>query len=197
MIKKLFSSFALLGAISFAASAQPSRIEEATTLIPEPEPAAEVVVIDVPEVICNGCSYNEQQTLEFFHDTGVTDKYALAMIMGSIKQESRFQPAVCEGGFITSWQGCTRGGFGLIQFTSSHRYYGLGNYAQRTGQAPEDLNTQLEYMVTEREWHMASSIFKREGLPMGSYDYAGKIWLGYGIKGNRLYYAWEYVNKIA
>ena len=193
MIKSFLASLAVFSTLT---TPQPSRIEKATTLIPiQPEPVVEQV-IDIPEVVCNGCSNAEQQTLEFFHDAGVTDKYALAMIMGSIKQESRFQPAVCEGGFITSWQGCTRGGFGLIQFTSSHRYYGLGNYAARTGQPPEALATQLEYIITEREWHSASVIFKREGLPMGSYDYAGKIWLGYGIKGNRLYYAWQYVNKI-
>ena len=197
MLKKFLMSIAVGLSVCLAAVAEPSsRIDKATTLIPpKPEPVKEVV--EEPEVKCSSCTAVETETLEFFHETGVTDKYALAMIMGSIKQESRFQPAVCEGGFITSWQGCTRGGFGLIQFTSSHRYYGLGSYARRTGQAPEHLQTQLEYIITEREWHSASVIFKREGLPMGLYDYAGRIWLGYGIKGNRLYYAWQYVNKIA
>ena len=129
--------------------------------------------------------------------TGVKDKNALGMIMGSIKQESRFLPAVCEGGFITTWQGCTRGGFGLIQFTSAHRYYGLGDYAASTGQNPESLTTQLEYILTEKEWQQASTIFKKMGLPMASYDRAGYIWLGYGIKGNRLYYAFDYARRIA
>ena len=200
MIKKLFTALSLSGAICLAAVAEPSRIEKATTLMPEPEPEAVAVeepAVVVPDITCNGCTAAEQETLEFFFEEGITDKHALAMIMGSIKQESRFQPSVCEGGFITSWQGCTRGGFGLIQFTSNHRYYGLGNYAARTGQAPEDLKTQLEYIVTESEWKSASTIFMREGLPMYSYDRAGRIWLGYGIKGNRLFYAWQYVDKIA
>ena len=198
MIKKIISALTLSGAICLAAVAEPSRIEKATTLSPkiDIEPI-ELPVVQVPQITCEGCSFAEQETLEFFYETGVKDKHALAMIMGSIKQESRFQPSVCEGGFITTWRGCTRGGFGLIQFTSNHRYYGLGNYAARTGQAPEALKTQLEYIVTEREWVKASSIFKQEGLPMNSYDYAGRIWLGYGIKGNRLYYAWQYVDKIA
>jgi len=202
MTKKLLSVLTLLCAVSVAAVAKPSRIEEATTLIPpqppvvvelEPEPEPE----PEPEVTCIGCTPVEKQTLEFIHDKGVTDKYALAMIMGSIKQESRFKPNVCEGGFITSWRGCTRGGYGLIQFTSAHRYYGLGNYARRTGQRPEAAKTQLEYIVTEREWQAAERIFRKPGLPMNSYDYAGKIWLGYGIKGNRLLYAWQYVSRIS
>jgi len=196
MIKQLFSALSLTFAISLAAVAEPSRIEKTTTLI-EPEPIAEVSEPDAePVITCTGCSPAEKQTLQFFHDKGIKDKYALAMIMGSIKQESRFQPAVCEGGFITSWHGCTRGGYGLIQFTSAHRYYGLGRYARLTGQAPEAAKTQLEYIVTEREWEAAEPIFKKTGLPMNSYDYAGKIWLGYGIKGARLMYAWQYVTII-
>ena len=199
MIKRIFTALALPSAIGLAAVAEPSRIEQATTLLPKPETevvAVEDPAIKLPEITCNGCTQAEQETLEFFYAEGIKDKHALAMIMGSIKQESRFQPSVCEGGFITSWQGCTRGGYGLIQFTSYHRYYGLGNYAARTGQAPEQLKTQLEYIVTEREWKSASTIFMREGLPMYSYDRAGRIWLGYGIKGNRLLYAWQYVDKI-
>jgi len=202
MIKQLLTALPLTFAISLAAMAEPSRIEKATTLIEpepvvEPEPVAEVPEPPAePEITCAGCSPAEKQALEFFHDNGIKDKYALAMIMGSIKQESRFQPSVCEGGYITSWQGCTRGGYGLIQFTSAHRYYGLGRYARLTGQAPEAAKTQLEYIVTEREWEAAEPIFKKPGLPMHSYDYAGKIWLGYGIKGARLTYAWQYVTII-
>jgi len=197
MIKQFFTVLPLIFAISFAAIAEPSRIEKATALI-EPEPAAEMHEIPAePAITCEGCSPAEKQTLKFFYDKGVKDKYALAMIMGSIKQESRFKPTVCEGGYITSWRGCTRGGYGLIQFTSAHRYYGLGRYARLTGQAPEATKTQLEYIVTEREWEAAEAVFKRPGLPMQAYDRAGKIWLGYGIKGRRLTYAWQYLSIIS
>jgi len=198
MIKKILPTLAMIFAVSIAAVAQPSRIEKATTLEPEPEPAVVVKEEPKPKLItCNGCTDTENKTLQFFHLTGVKDKNALGMIMGSIKQESRFLPAVCEGGFITTWEGCTRGGFGLIQFTSSHRYYGLGRYAASTGQHPESLNTQLEYILTEKEWKQASKIFKQMNLPMSRYDWAGYIWLGYGIKGNRLYYAFDYARRIA
>ena len=94
---------------------------------------AEETIVQIPRITCERCSFAEQETLEFFYDNGVKDKHALAMIMG-LSSKSRFQPSVCEGGFITSWRGRTCGGFGLIQFTSNHRYYGLGNYAARTGQ---------------------------------------------------------------
>ena len=200
MFNKLLSTLALLCAVSVAAVAKPSRIEQATTLTAPKPPVAkkpEVVKKPKPQITCIGCTTEETKTLKFFFKEGVTDVYALAMIMGSIKQESRFKPDVCEGGFITSWSGCTRGGFGLIQFTSAHRYYGLGHYARSTGQRPESMQTQLEYIITEPEWQAAERIFKKPGLPMHSYDYAGKIWLGYGIKGNRLRYAWQYVTIIS
>ena len=191
-----------LAAISLAVVNSGDRLNKALTSIkpkaPEPAPVEQIIKVEPkPAVSCSGCTPNENKTLNFFHSKGVTDHYALAMIMGSIKQESNFKPSVCEGGYITSWAGCTRGGYGLIQFTSSHRYYGLGSYARRIGQAPEDLDTQLKYIVTEKEWLTASSIFKKDGLGMPSYDYAGKIWLGYGIKGNRLNYAWQYVSRIS
>ena len=199
MFKQLLSGVSIALALGTAvSSAAPlSRIEEATTLTPKPK--VEKVKKEEPKptfLSCINCTAAELQTLRFFHKIGVEDKQALAMIMGSIKQESRFLPSVCEGGHITSWAGCTRGGFGLIQFTSAHRYYGLGNYAARTGQRPESMKTQLEYIVTEREWKQAERIFKQAGLSMHRYDYAGKVWLGYGIKGNRLYYAYDYAKRI-
>lgn len=201
MIKKIFTVAATISALSVTSVAASSRLDAALDLSPEPEVIEEVEEVKAPAkqlITCTNCSEAERITLEFFQEkAGVTDKYALAMIMGSIKQESRFQPNVCEGGFLTSWSGCTRGGFGLIQFTSSHRYYGLGAYARRTGQSPESLQAQLEYIITEPEWLNAAAIFKQKGLPMYSYERAGYLWLGYGIKGNRTWYANQYVQQLA
>ena len=195
------TNFLSIAAIGLAVVGS-ARLDNAlNSLKPQTEPAAppeQIIKVEPkPTISCIGCTTAENKTLNFFHSRGVKDHYALAMIMGSIKQESNFKPSVCEGGYITSWAGCTRGGYGLIQFTSSHRYYGLGSYARRIGKAPEDIDTQLKYIVTEREWKSASAIFKQDGLGMPSYDYAGKIWLGYGIKGNRLNYAWQYVSRIS
>lgn len=195
------TNFLSIAAIGLAAVGS-TRLDDAlNSLKPKTEvaaPAEQIIKVEPkPTISCIGCTPAENKTLNFFHNRGVKDHYALAMIMGSIKQESNFKSSVCEGGYITSWAGCTRGGYGLIQFTSSHRYYGLGSYARKIGQAPEDIDTQLKYIVTEREWKSASAIFKQDGLGMPSYDYAGKIWLGYGIKGNRLNYAWQYVSRIS
>lgn len=202
MIKKIFTIAAVVSALSFTSAVASSRLDEALDLSPEPKAeevagAPEKPKEDTTLITCLSCTEPEQRALEFFQTKGgVRDKYALAMIMGSIKQESRFQPTVCEGGFLTSWRGCTRGGFGLIQFTSSHRYHGLANYAWRTGQQPESMKAQLEYIITEPEWLNAAAIFKQEGLPMYSYERAGYIWLGYGIKGNRTWYANQYVKQL-
>jgi hypothetical protein len=52
----------------------------------------------VTRLICKGCNHNESRTLDFLQDRGVTDKNALATIMGNIRQESTFTPNICEGG---------------------------------------------------------------------------------------------------
>jgi len=148
-------------------------------------------------VVCAGCTDTEQEVAEFFFEEGgVTDPTALAVVMGAVKQESRFNPSVCEGGAITSYRGCRRGGFGLIQFTSRHRYNGLGRYARQNGLRPESLNAQLGYILTEREWLKAANIFRQTGLSINSYFHAGKIWLGYGIGGNRYAYARDFQKRL-
>jgi hypothetical protein len=154
---------------------------------------------ELTPVTCVGCTDVEQKTAEFFYKKGVKDRQALAVVLGNIRQESGFNPQACEGhGIRTSipYQSCRRGGFGLIQFTSSHRYYGLGNYARSIGKTPEQLETQLEYITTEREWKAASRTFTTPGLHISNYDRAAYTWLGWGIKGARMTYAWQYINRI-
>ena len=72
-----------------------------------------------------GASPTEQEVLEFITEIGITDKNA-ATILGNIKQESKFETHICEGGKRTGYSGCHRGGFGLIQWTTPGRYKGLG-----------------------------------------------------------------------
>jgi hypothetical protein len=147
-------------------------------------------------LICNGCSEQENATLAHFQNHGITDKNALATIMGNIRQESMFISNICEGGQRTSYKGCTRGGYGLIQFTSSSRYDGLGNYAQKTGGNPSSLETQLGYIVTEPEWKDIEHKLKTPGKPISQYMKYAYRWLGWGIHGARTNYAHEYVNKL-
>ena len=73
-----------------------------------------------------GASPTEQEVLEFITEIGITDKNAVATILGNIKQESKFETRICEGGKRTGYSGCHRGGFGLIQWTTPGRYKGLG-----------------------------------------------------------------------
>ena len=68
---------------------------------------------------CEDCSPEEQYVLEQLQEhTKISDRNALATIMGNIKQESKFIPNICEGGARVSYSDCHSGGYGLIQWTS-------------------------------------------------------------------------------
>ena len=145
-------------------------------------------------LICKGCNTNENVTLAFFQDQGVTDRNALATIMGNIKQESSFVPNICEGGSRTSWSNCGRG-YGLIQWTSANRYYGLGEFANRYGGSPSSLKTQLRYLTNEIQWQRIEDKMKTPGKSINRYmDYAYS-WIGWGHHGARTYYAHDYARR--
>jgi hypothetical protein len=146
-------------------------------------------------LICKGCNENENVTLEYFQDIGIKDKNALATIMGNIRQESTFQSNVCEGGSRTGYRNCY-GGYGLIQFTSASRYYGLGDFAKKIGGNPSTLDTQLRYIVTEPQWKSIESKMKVPGKSINRYmSYAYK-WISWGHHGARTDYAYNYANKL-
>ena len=156
---------------------------------------------ETPEVtyklIGSGFNYNETEALEFFQNHGITDKMALAVILGNIKQESKFLPNICEGGARVPYSSCYRGGYGLIQWTTSGRYWGLGNYASKSGGDASSLRTQLEYLVTEREWKSACSKFRTPDKSMNYYMNVAYTWLGWGIEGSRGYYSQDYYNRLS
>jgi hypothetical protein len=115
--------------------------------------------------------------------------------MGNIKQESMFVPNICEGGSRTSWNSCY-GGYGLIQWTSANRYYGLGDFAKRFGGSPSSLHTQLRYLTNEVQWKDIEHRMKMPGKSINRYmDYAYS-WIGWGIHGARTSYAHEYASKL-
>ena len=71
---------------------------------------------------CPDCTPNEQYVLKQLQEkTKIRDRNALATLLGNIKQESNFHPNICEGGSRVSYGDCTRGGYGLIQWTSINR----------------------------------------------------------------------------
>ena len=116
MIKKLLS-IALVFPISSACAVE-YKVEDKT-----------ITPIEVVESSwkCPDCSPEEQYVLaELQEHTKITDRNALATIMGNIKQESKFHSNICEGGARVPYSDCHRGGYGLIQWTSENRYLGLG-----------------------------------------------------------------------
>ena len=146
-------------------------------------------------LICKGCSEHEQLAVDYFQQQGIKDRNALATILGNIKQESMFVPNVCEGGSRTSWNRCY-GGYGLIQWTSADRYYGLGDFAKKFGGSPSDIQTQLRYLTNEVQWQRIEEKMKTPGKSISRYmDYAYS-WIGWGIHGARTHYAYEYANKL-
>jgi hypothetical protein len=141
-------------------------------------------------------SADETRILNFFQDYGIEDKMALAVLLGNIKQESRITPNICEGGARVPYEKCHRGGYGLIQWTTSFRYWGLGNHAKTIGSNPSELDTQLSYLVTEVEWKEALWRFQTPNESLSFYMKGAYRWLGWGIYGNRGHYSQQYHNNL-
>ena len=166
------------------------------------EPTSKTAIREVaPEkpketrLICKGCNEHENATLAFFQDRGIKDRNALATIMGNIRQESTFVPNICEGGSRTSWRNCY-GGYGLIQWTSANRYYGLGDFAKKFGGSPSSLHTQLRYLTNEVQWKQIEDKLKVPGKSINRYmDYAYS-WIGWGHHGARTSYARDYASRL-
>jgi Phage tail lysozyme len=146
-------------------------------------------------LICKGCNENENVALNYFQDIGIKDRNALATILGNIKQESTFVPNICEGGSRTSYHNCWRG-YGLIQWTSANRYYGLGDFARKFGGSPSSIHTQLRYLTNEVQWKEIEERMKTPGKSINRYmDYAYS-WIGWGHHGARTSYAHDYANRL-
>ena len=162
-------------------------------------PITEVQIAAAPAAqrwMGQGFTARETAVLNYFQEYGITDRAALAVLLGNVKQESRFETNICEGGTRPGYHGCHRGGFGLIQWTTQGRYNGLGRHANATGASPNDINTQLAYLVTEVEWKKVEHIFRDEGRSIASYMNAAYRWLGWGIHGNRTAYANDYYSRL-
>ncbi len=167
-------------------------------LVDEEKTAIREVALPKPKekrLICKGCSEYENLALEFFQEQGIKDRNALATIMGNIKQESMFVPNICEGGSRVSYHSCG-GGYGLIQWTSANRYYGLGDFAKKHGGSPSSLHTQLRYLTNEVQWQRIVDRMKTPGKSIDRYMNYAYSWIGWGIHGARTSYAHEYANRL-
>lgn len=167
------------------------------------EPTVQIATKEVaPErpkekrLICKGCNNYESKTLDFLQNNGISDKNALATIMGNIKQESTFIPNICEGGSRVSYYNCRSGGFGALQWTDAPRYYGLGKFAARIGGDPSTLDTQLQYMMYEGDWKMIEPKMKTPGKSINDYMGLARKWIRWGHHGARTNYAYNYANRL-
>ena len=170
------------------------------------QPASKISLLSTTEEVVPETKYvwvgenfteNESRVLEFLQERGITDRAALATILGNIKQESRFETKICEGGQRTGYSRCYRGGFGLIQWTTLSRYQGLGSYARIHKLDPNTLEAQLRWMVAERQWTDNEYVWKTPGKSIPQYMNAAYKWLGWGIHGNRTVYAYQYYEAMS
>ena len=199
----------LLGAVATSAATLPtpsfvtSRATQQIAILTEEDKTQETATKEVaPEkpkekrLVCKGCNSNEARTLEFLQSRGITDRNALATIMGNIRQESKFFPNICEGGARVSYNSCRSGGYGLIQWTNAPRFYGLGKHAARIGANPSSLDAQLDYMLHEGDWKMIEPYMKTPGKTIHQYMRLARKWIRWGHHGARTDYAYNYANKL-
>ena len=155
------------------------------------------VVPNEPSWQCLDCSPEEKYVLEQLqYQTKITDRNALATILGNIKQESKFYPNICEGGARVPYDDCHRGGYGLIQWTSTQRYLGLRYFANKYNCDPSTLECQTRYMINEPIFQRYLPEFEGGGQSIAQYMVPAYYWLGWGIKGNRELYAYNYTKKM-
>ena len=155
------------------------------------------VELKVPSWKCPDCSENEQYVLKQLQDkTKITDKNALATLMGNIKQESKFISNICEGGARVSYTECKVGGYGLIQWTSIGRYKGLGNFCAKYSCDPSSLEGQVRWMINEPIFQRNLPVFEGHDQSISYYMRPAYRWLGWGIKGNRELYSFQYLDRL-
>ena len=191
LISQIFVAAGIAGALAFTS---PRSVKEIIEIPVEPfEPKVEVK----KTWQCPDCTPEEQYVLaELQEHTRITDRNALATIMGNIKQESKFIPNICEGGARVSYSDCTVGGYGLIQWTSINRYKNLGAFCNFYLCDPSSLEGQTRYMINESVFQRYLPMFEGNGQTVRQYMVPAYYWLGWGIKGNRELYAYDYVKKL-
>ena len=146
---------------------------------------------------CPDCTPEEKYVLkELQEQTRISDKNALATILGNIKQESKFIANICEGGARVPYDQCYTGGYGIIQWTSLGRYNNLGKFASKYGCSPSEFKCQGRYMINESVFQRNLPAFEGNGQTVSQYMRPAYYWLGWGIKGNRELYAYQYTKML-
>ena len=188
----MIKTFIGIGIISATVSSQISN-----QIISKPKPV-EISVVEYQSTWkCPECTLEEQYVLKQLQQhTKITDKNSLATILGNIKQESKFVPNICEGGARVSYNECRSGGYGLIQWTSIGRYKGLGRFCNKYACDPSSLEGQTRWMINEPTFQRVLPQFEGGGQTVSHYMKPAYRWLGWGIKGKREYYSYNYSKKM-
>ena len=192
---KMISQIVVLASIAGAATlpfiAPPPPVKDVVDAAAEPK-------VEVAATWkCPDCTEEEQYVLKQLQEsTKIYDRNALATLMGNIKQESKFIPDICEGGARVSYTQCKVGGYGLIQWTTIGRYKGLGNFCAKFGCDPSSLEGQTRWMINEPIFQKVLPQFEGGGQTITYYMKPAYYWLGWGIKGNRELYAYDYAKKL-
>ena len=163
---------------------------------PPPVVSIEVEEYDPLWKLPDGTPAEQYVLKQLQQHTKIRDRNALAAILGNIKQESNFIPNICEGGARVSYRDCTSGGYGLIQWTSVGRYNNLGKFCDKYGCDPSSLEGQTRYMINESVFQRYLPMFEGDGQTVHQYMVPAYYWLGWGIKGARETYAYDYVHKL-
>ena len=182
------------------ASAIAATATASVPLIATAPPPVEIPVVNFeeePTWKCPDCSPEEKYVLEQLQEkTKITDRNALATILGNIKQESMFHPDICEGGARVPYDSCHSGGYGLIQWTTEKRYLGLGSFCKKYNCDPSSLEGQTQYMINENQFQAVLPEFEGRGYSIDQYMVPAYYWLGWGIKGNRENYSYNYSKQL-
>ena len=165
------------------------------------QPKEEVVSIEVKPYektwkLPDGTPAEQYVLSELQKHTKISDRNALATILGNIKSESNFHSNICEGGARVPYGDCHRGGYGLIQWTSVNRYNNLGKFCNKYDCDPSSLEGQTRYMINENIFQRYLPMFEGGGQTVSQYMVPAYYWLGWGVKGNREIYAYEYTTKL-
>lgn len=193
ILETMIKTFIGLGIVSATISSQISE----QLLVTKPNPVKTSTVKYKSTWKCPKCTPEEQYVLKKLQEsTKITDRNALATILGNIKQESKFVPNICEGGARVSYNECRVGGYGLIQWTSIGRYKGLGRFCNKYACDPSSLEGQTRYMINEPIFQKYLPSFEGSGQTVQQYMIPAYYWLGWGIKGKREYYSYNYSKKL-
>ena len=72
----------------------------------------------------------------------------------------------------------------------------LNKLCKKYGCDPSSLEGQVRYMINENQFQKVLPSFEGRGNSISQYMVPAYYWLGWGIKGNREYYSYNYTKRM-